>query len=74
VDRGGIGQDDRVEFAEWVGHDASFELGSQRAFLVIDADDHAEIAVEHLAVVVVDRLYDAIADSEDMAEAFDRIR
>ena len=74
VDRRGIGQHNGVEFAEWVGHDASVELGGQRAFLVIDADDHAEIAVENLAVVVIDRLYDTIADSKGMAEVFDRIR
>lgn len=74
VDRRGIGQHERVQFAVRVGHDAPVELGGQRAFLVIDADDHAEIAVENLAVVVIDRLYDTIADSKGMAEVFDRIR
>lgn len=44
MDRRGIGQHERVEFAEWVGYDASIELSGQRTFLIVDADDHAEIA------------------------------
>ena len=53
MDRRRVGQHQLVQLAEVVGDLAAVERDDQLALLHVDAGDHAEIAVEHLPVVVV---------------------
>ena len=64
VDRRRIGGNQRVEFAERIFDLAPVELDPQVALGLIDAENAPEIAVEHLAVVVVFRLHHLIAGRE----------
>ena len=65
------GGNQRVEFAERILDLAPVELDQQVALGLIDAEKLPEIAVEHLAVVVVLSLHHLIAGREARPEAFD---
>ena len=71
MDRGRIGGDERVEFAERVCDLAPVEFGDEDAFCLVDAPDPSEVAVEHFAVVVVFRLHHLVAGRKTRAEALD---
>src|SRR5271165_4213768 len=71
VDGGGIGGDQRVEFAEAVGHRAPIEARRELARLGIDVDDVADIAVVDLLVVVILDLHELVAWGKGPGETFD---
>ena len=71
VDRGGVGRDQRVEFAEAVGDGAPVEARNKLARLGVDAVDLADVAIIDLLVVVVLDLHDLVAGRKGPAEALD---
>src|SRR5208282_5412270 len=60
VDGGGVGGDQRVEFAEAVGHRAPIEARLEFAHLGIDVVDVADVAAVDFLVVVILDLHDLV--------------
>ena len=69
--RGGVGQHQRVQLAEVVGHLPALEVDHQLALVRIDPPHDPEVAVVDLALVVVLDLHDLVAGAEGPAEALD---
>src|SRR4051794_15766139 len=65
---GGVGWDEPVQLAVLVIDLPTIEGDVENAVLLVDASDGAEIAVEHLLIVVVLGLHDLVAGQEDGAE------
>jgi len=69
VDRQHVGQRERVEVAEVVGHGPAVEVDRHLLLVRVDLLHQAEVAVEHLAAVVVLGLDHAVAHAELPAKA-----
>jgi hypothetical protein len=64
VHRHGVGRDERIELREWIDDLPTVEGYVDDAFVLVDANDAAEVAVEDLAVVVVLGLHHLVAGRE----------
>ena len=63
VDGAGVGELKFVEFLILVGDEFFVEEDGDFALFFVDAVDGADVAVEHVLVVVVLDLHDAVADA-----------
>jgi hypothetical protein len=68
VDRRGVGRNKGVELTECIFDLSPVEVGKKDALVLVNGGDCAEIAIEHLLVVVVLGLHDLIVWQEDGAE------
>jgi hypothetical protein len=71
VDRRRTGQHQFIQLAKAVGDFAAVEIDAELAFLHVDAEHDAEIAVVNLLVIIVFDLHDLVARAECPAEALD---
>src|SRR5271166_6110175 len=71
VDGGGVGGNQRIKFAEAVGHRTPVEARYEFARLGIDVVDGADVAVVDLLVVVILDLHDLVARGKGPAEPLD---
>ena len=63
VDGAGVGELQFVEFVVLVGDEFFVEENGDFALFLVDAIDDSDVAVEHVLVVVILDLHDAVADA-----------
>ena len=68
MDRGGVGRDQRVEFAKTVSDGPAVKAGNDFARIGVDVVDVADVAVVDLLVVVVLDLHELVAGGEGPSE------
>jgi len=71
VDRRCIGGYGRIEFAERIFDLAAIELLNQYAFGVVNASNRAEIAIEHISIIVILDLHHFVANGKGRPEFLD---
>jgi len=70
VNRRRIGWNQGVELPERIRDLATVEARHEKGFIVVDARDRSEIAIEHIAIVIILGLHERVARREDRAEFF----